>query len=97
MDDEPKRWPLFAKKSGETEKSISMVIDRLIDDELRRRPLLHEIVDDKADFWVSNRLLEGVEKQVQVQCNAHRVMTIHGHKGLKRSRNIANFDKEGEV
>ena len=56
MDDEPKRWPLFAKKSGETEKSISMVIDRLIDDELRRRPLLHEIVDDKADFWVSNRL-----------------------------------------
>ena len=85
------------ERSGETKGSFSKVIDKLMDDEPKCRPLLHEIVDDKADFWVSNRLLEGVEKQVQVQCNAHRVMTIHGHKGLKRSRNIANFDKEGEV
>ena len=85
------------ERSGETKGSFSKVIDKLMDDEPKCRPLLHEIVDDKADFWVSNRLLEGVEKQVQVQCNAHRVMTIHGHKGLKRSRNIADFDKEGEV
>ena len=44
------------ERSGETKGSFSKVIDKLMDDEPKCRPLLHEIVDDKADFWVSNRL-----------------------------------------
>ena len=61
----------MSERSGKIHGSISMIIDKLMDDEPWRRPLLRRIVDDKADFWDSCRLVEGAREQLAREQHLH--------------------------
>ena len=61
----------MSERSGKIHRSISMIIDKLMDDEPWRRPLLRRIVDDKADFWDSCRLVEGAREQLAREQHLH--------------------------
>ena len=59
-----------SEESGKIQRSVSMIIDKLMDDEPQWRPLLDWIVDDKADFWDCCRLVEGAREQgLHFLCN----------------------------
>ncbi|OCB87278.1 hypothetical protein A7U60_g5606 [Sanghuangporus baumii] len=52
----------FAEAADEEEKDgdIMLLSDLLMDSEPRRRPLLHEVVDEEPCFWTSRRLIHAL-------------------------------------
>ncbi|KAL5480152.1 hypothetical protein ACEPAI_1422 [Sanghuangporus weigelae] len=48
----------------EKDEVFMLLADSLMNTEPRRRPLLHEAVDEEPDFWTSGRLVRALESQV---------------------------------
>lgn len=74
---------LFSQNSEKKDMDIMRLATLLMDSEPRRRPLLHEVVDEEPDFWTSGRLLQALNNRV---CDGKgQEMTAEGDGGLKRA------------
>jgi serine/threonine protein kinase len=75
------------KMTGRIGRDIMLLMDLLMDRDPRRRPLLHEVVDEEPDFWTSGRLIQAI------QCQVHGNI---GDNELKRAYDGAtNSDEQG--
>ncbi|KAL5512302.1 hypothetical protein ACEPAG_3294 [Sanghuangporus baumii] len=83
----------FAEAADEKEKDgdIMLLSDLLMDNEPRRRPLLHEVVDEEPYFWTSRRLIYALKSQVG--SDKAQDVALEGSK-LKRTRD--DVDQLGE-
>lgn len=54
----------YITEAGQNDEDFIQLASLLMDSDPRRRPLLHEAVDEGLDFWTSGRLLQAVRSQV---------------------------------
>ncbi|KAL5480150.1 hypothetical protein ACEPAI_1420 [Sanghuangporus weigelae] len=87
----------FAEATDEKEKDgdVMLLSDLLMDSEPRRRPLLHEVVDEEPYFWTSRRLIHALKSQVS--SDKAQDTALEGSK-LKRTRDDADqLSEEGSA
>ena len=73
----------FSEVLEETDEDIGRLTSLLIDEEPKRRPLLHEIVDEEPNFWSCGRISQAI---THIRDRQMQETITDGGIGLKRMR-----------